>query len=180
MSFWRPGEIKPKAENVAPASATKTTPSPTSSPKAKSRLSDNVMSMKFMKRSLERGAKDEGGDEDHDTNKRYRLIDESLSTSVGAESLRFKDTKSPTIAYPGRRSFGGFNKVVERQYASILEGQRLDYKYNQKTSTDESDIDDDELIRRYAAMRQIKLDSNASGKKKKKKKKTERAKNESK
>ena len=172
MSFWRPGERKPTLtpESASPvATTTQTPPTLSSSPKAKSRLSDNVMSMKFMKRSVEEEepeTKDE--EDDEDANKRRRLSGGSVGSNVDGTMLEFTLSGHSTVAYPGRRSFGGFNKVVERQYGNILEGQRLDYKYQKKNDDEDGDVNDDELIRRYAAMRKINLGGSSSKKNKKK------------
>ena len=52
------------------------------------------------------------------------------------------------VQYPGRRSFGGFNKVVERQYQQFLDDQR----YNKMTSGSAllaTSKKEDEMIERY-------------------------------
>ena len=51
--------------------------------------------------------------------------------------------------FPGRRSFGGFNKVVERQFQQYLD----DLKYRGKErerATDTTNVDDEEMIKRYS------------------------------
>lgn len=169
MSFWRPGEGKPSPEGSG-KSATKTPPS--ASPKAS--LSDNVMGMKFMKRGAEEEREEKEWKEREDASgKRRRLIEEEeRGRGRAGTKLEIEFTLSETTSissYPGRRSFGGFNKIVERQYSSILEGKRLDHKYSRKSA--EEDVDDDELIERYAAMRNMKNPLSSGEKKKEKKKK---------
>lgn len=167
MSFWRPGEGKPSPEG-ADKSAAKTPPS--ASPKARLSLSDNVMGMKFMKRGAEEEREEKEWKEREDASKRRRLIEEEESRAGTKLEIEFTLSEATSISsYPGRRSFGGFNKIVERQYSSILEGKRLDHKYRNRSAED--DVDDDELIERYAAMRNMKNPLSSGEKKKEKKKK---------
>jgi hypothetical protein len=149
-AFWKPGESSPRK---SPGSATA---------KTKKGLSANIKGMKFMM------ARADICDEEKEAanNKRRRLLDahsDSKKVNVGASSVVAREgartgeklectveKKSIYSALPGRRSFGGFNKVIERQYAAVLEGQRMDRKYNHNTEVED---DDDELLKRYAAMR---------------------------
>ncbi len=48
-------------------------------------------------------------------------------------------------ALPGRRSFGGFNVVVERWYASVMDTRHHEAKYGSKDSS----ADDEEMLRKY-------------------------------
>ena len=177
MSFWRPGESRPSTENEGVAAKTPKSSSALSSsasPKARSQLSDNVMGMKFMKRGAdeERQEKKEAAKQQEEledaSSKRRRLSgSEKQGRGEGEREgggmkldVEFTVSDATSIAmYPGRRSFGGFNKIVERQYSSILEGKRLDHKYSR--SAEEGDVDDEELIRRYAAMRKGKSSSSS-------------------
>lgn len=182
MSFWRPGEGRPSAEDEGVAAKTPSKSSSalssalsSASPKARSQLSDNVMGMKFMKRGAdeERQEKEEAAKQQQEledaSSKRRRLSGSEKQGRGEGERERggmkldveFTVSDATSIStYPGRRSFGGFNKIVERQYSSILEGKRLDHKYSR--SAEEGDVDDEELIRRYAAMRKGKSSSSSS------------------
>lgn len=102
-------------------------------------LSKSVLSMKFMSKKVT---------EDTETvsdlaNAIYNpLRRENLDEN---KNIRWERDTSQ-ITFPGRRSFGGCNKFVERNYAKVLEDQ-----YNIKLSEreDKATISEEEMIKRY-------------------------------
>ena len=144
-SFWKPGCSQP----VSSSNPAKNTPAVT-----KPTLSGNVMSMKFMKRK-----DDKEGAAEEEERKRRRLLhyedsggserEPKPAPSTGKNLIVTVEKVSLYSALPGRRSFQGANKVVERQYTNTIESQRIDKKYGPSSE----DVDDEELLKRYAAMR---------------------------
>ena len=134
----------------------------------KATLSGNVLSMKFMKRKND---KDEIAQEEE--RKRRRLLyqedssnskDEPIVTPiVGKKLIVTVESISLYSALPGRRSFRGANKIIERQYDATLESHRIDKKYG-NTSTSAEDLDDEELLKRYASIRKAKKKGGAVSK----------------
>ena len=147
-NFWKPG-----SSEHAPKNQEKTNQLQKG---GKTVLSSNVLSMKFMKRKDE---KDEVAEEEARKRRRVLHLDDSSSkdepfhaSSTGGKLVVTVESISLYSALPGRRSFRGANKVVERQYAATLESHRIDKKYgNLSASTEE--VDDEELLRRYASIR---------------------------
>ncbi len=144
-SCWKPGSSQPASSSLAPNAAA-----------GKPKLSGNVMSMKFMKR------KDDTDDVfEEEERKRRRLLhyedsgggegEPALVPSTGSKLIVTVEKVSLYSSLPGRRSFQGANKIVERQYANTMESQRIDKKYGSSSSSE--DVDDEELLKRYAAMR---------------------------
>ena len=142
----------------------------------KATLSGNVLSMKFMKR---KNIKDEVAEEEE--RKRRRLLHEEDSSSNSNDKpiiAPATDNKlvvtvesiSLYSALPGRRSFRGANKIVERQYGATLESHRIDKKYGNVSASPE-DLDDEELLRRYASIRKGKKGGAAAKRDKNKPKK---------
>lgn len=105
----------------------------------KQELSKNVMSMKFMRRKEETDVQTKD-----DANKRRRLLDNQYAAPAAAPSdasaamdvdssvQQHNHNRSASLictvemvdlysALPGRRSFGGFNKIVERNYAKLMD-----------------------------------------------------------
>lgn len=147
-SFWKPGTSH--SAELKPGNAVKV------EVKARATLSGNVMSMKFMKRKDD---KDEVRKEEDRKRRRLLHYDESgtsppVPAADGEDGGLVVTVEKVSLysALPGRRSFGGANKIVERQYANIMESRRIDMKYN--GNGDETA--DDELLKAYARMRKSK------------------------
>lgn len=137
--FWKPGMPPPKA--LAPSTVT-TAASSSSSVKvneAKPTLSKAVLGMKFMKKKDESSTKVEPVVTDKNVTK------DTSSTGPASGGSTFKD---PYAELPGRRSFNGCNKAVERYYESRLED--LNYKTKSSTSTKELTVSDEDILKRCA------------------------------
>ncbi|RYH18872.1 hypothetical protein EON65_26755 [archaeon] len=113
-------------------------------------LSKSVMSMKFMKRKEDE--KNQAQDQRAQLQK-LQIGDWSSSAlnddkpSGGEGALKFvRDYTDLYAALPGRRSFNGCNKAVEKHYYSIVSD-----KYEQKKQKDanKETIDDEEMVQRY-------------------------------
>ena len=163
-SFWKPGSSQTASSSLAPKAAA-----------GKPKLSGNVMSMKFMKRKDDM---DEVFEEEE--RKRRRLLHYEDSGGGEGEPALVPSTVSKLVvtvekvslysSLPGRRSFRGANKIIERQYTNTMESQRIDKKYGSSSSSSE-DLDVEELLKRYAAMRKGKGGAGKGDKKDKKKQK---------
>lgn len=96
-------------------------------------LSKSVLGMKFMQKKV---VEEENQDAVN-----------SLSTSSSSSNSEVKwERDSMQVSFPGRRSFGGCNKFIERHYSKTLEDQ-----YNIKLSDKDSKatISDEEMLKRY-------------------------------
>lgn len=118
-------------------------------------LSKNVMNMKFMKRKEETNVQSK-----EDASKRRRLLDNSAgATGMDVEvalaaptpphdrSAALVCTIEATDLYsalPGRRSFGGFNKVIERNYAILMDQQPGDLV--------PATADEEQILRQYESL----------------------------
>lgn len=157
MSFWKPGEAK---TGVPPEDA----PSTKSSPKPA--LSKNVLSMRFMKK------REEGGElAAQEELKRQKLLSpesvvpglqSSSGHSINTSSTGFSNkilvcTREMTNLYsalPGRRSFGGFNKPIERNYDLVLNKHKADKRYGRLVQeSNDGDANDEELLTHFKNMR---------------------------
>jgi hypothetical protein len=150
--------------------------SSTSSSGSKLTLSKSVMGMKFMKRK-EEGKEDMASREAkraklleadewthtstgaNDGNNTSTLVAGSSSSAssgivadgmdIDTDSLRCTvvDVYADVDMLPGRRSFGGFNKPVERQYTEALD--RLLYNAASSSSAVSNGKTDDEILEEY-------------------------------
>lgn len=132
MAFWKPGNVLPPSSSTAPSSSSlRLTAGPQAPPAAPAQLSKNVMNMKFMKRKEEADVQNK-----EEANKRRKLLDsqqQQQQQSTMQEAVNSQprtgnlictiETTDLYSTLPGRRSFGGFNKVVERYYASSMDLQ---------------------------------------------------------
>lgn len=136
--------LKPSAPSTTPSKSGTTAPSSSSTPV----LSKSVMSMKFMKRkeSVDQPEGDrllhlQGGDWMKDSRAAERV---PVHSAGGLHCVR--DYADLYTALPGRRSFGGANKAMERYYQSVVADK---YKEKVKKESDKDVIDDEEMVRRY-------------------------------
>lgn len=136
MAFWKPGASKLSGESLEPKNGSKEAAAPLPKPK----LSKGVLGMKFMKQK-----------------------EESLGTSgkaSGNKSMENFESKNGklvcisehfdfTAEFPGRRSFNGCNKAVERYYEQKLD----DLNYRKRSEQTKSDtITDEEMLNRYETL----------------------------
>ena len=65
-----------------------------------------------------------------------------------------KDDDDPMSAFPGRRSFRGFNPIVERQYQAAIEASKFEHYLNDKSKkqTSNSNLNDEEMVKRYSKL----------------------------
>ena len=135
--YWKPGEKLPS--NNANKTVV-TTDNNSNSNNVTSSLSKSVMGMKFMKRKLDVS-------KDEDVNKR-RVTDNSNNDNNNKTSKNIIYTNDNNIlsSLPGRRSYGGYNKVIERHYEYVMNEMRYEKtaaKVNKNT------INDEEMAKRY-------------------------------
>lgn len=137
-------------------------------PPEKIGLSKSVMSMKFMKR------KEEGEQMQAKEREQIKILQNMNTWSTEEKSNNClngisnntnsaMEVSSGTVdelvciveemdlhaALPGRRSFGGFNKIVEKHYHSIIDSEQS------RLATDKllnGTIDDDEMVEKYQKM----------------------------
>jgi hypothetical protein len=145
--FWKPGDVAPKVATAESAVVSKKT----SSAENTVQLSKAVMGMKFMKRKRE-------SDEFYalESSKialsKDKYINEIMSTDEHCEgetrshSIILDSTNLLQLA-PGRRSFGGFNKAIERYYQSIVDEDRLNKSGEE--SIRNTVVSDQEMLNRY-------------------------------
>lgn len=118
-------------------------------------LSKSVMSMKFMKRK----ADDDGAQQEEVARK--KLVTEMIWSSRMDQNKSLASAESPKLVceidfsdslstYPGRRSFGGFNKAVEQQYNKYLDSLKFDKLASKASSS--FDVDDEEMLERYQTL----------------------------
>lgn len=163
MSFWKPGAQPPgpavnekAASAISSSSKSSTSSSSTTVGNAKEvqhdpkiNLSKSVMNMKFMKRKV-----DDESVKSEEINKRKKLLEAQWSSEMDINSIK-EENENTSIkctlengdiysALPGRRSFGGFNKSMERYYQQIMDENRME-KLVKVSET----IDDEEMINRY-------------------------------
>jgi len=123
---------------AAPAAVS--TKQASSSTAAAPKLSKGVLSMKFMKQKESVN--------DKKVEKEDLVIKKSGESSsdglvCSTEHFDF------VAALPGRRSFNGCNKAVERHYEQVLD----DLNYKRKTTSVKTDtISDEEMIKRYESL----------------------------
>lgn len=172
--YYKPSEASMNSQqnsnNISSNNAKPTTPT-----NAKLELSKAVMGMKFMKRKAEDIANEEEDKSKKmrlstgslNSTNRYSL-DSAKSEARGDEmtetgpmgsirrivgTMNVLSTSSYPIhdqinQYPGRRSFGGFNKPVERNYQETLDDLRYQKLSTSKKSS-KYDVDDNEMVERY-------------------------------
>lgn len=123
---------KPKGSSVPPSATPKVV-------EEKPTLSKSVLAMKFMQK------KDvtEESDNAPSSSQQSHIIPVK-SNSDGSKTVWVRE--SSTVVFPGRRSFGGCNRFIERHYAKELED-----KYNLKLSERETKntISDEDMVKRY-------------------------------
>eukprot|EP01038_Epipyxis_sp_PR26KG_P007607 gene7607-10358_t len=154
MAFWKPGTSKPSATSKV-TNAEANTVAPSSSTTSIT-LSKSIMGMKFMKRKEQIESEQQNESE---RIKRLRLDNwNNIETQENGDCKMMVDEPTPSSIiyiideendlslYPGRRSFGGFNKHVEKKYQLFLDELRYT-KAKEKVS--KNSVDDEEMLKRY-------------------------------
>lgn len=155
MSFWKPGTSAPsssKAPAATPKKNGKIVEFKSASQKSGEKvvLSKSVMSMKFMKRKEEAVVQEKAEQLKYEQISDSNWIAEDNSTTMDVDAVDdgplqcIKDNANTFSALPGRRSFGGFNKAVEKHYQQVI-----DHKRFQRTVLPESMVDEEEMLQRY-------------------------------
>ena len=142
--FWKPGSSQPSSAKPDPKVITSTKSAvpvkPSSSSVVAPKLSKGVLSMKFMKQK-----ESDKGTTQESVIKNMEVVTKSASSILVCSTEHFDFTAS----LPGRRSFNGCNKAVERHYEQVLD----DLNYKRKTSTAKTDtISDKEMLKRYESL----------------------------
>jgi hypothetical protein len=144
-TFWKPNTEK--SVQVASSSSSSTLPD-------KPILSKSVMGMRFMKRKQE--ADTQGKEDDL---KRRKLLDtqwnndnnnkiDDIDDKDNIKQIQFSYEESDILsALPGRRSFGNFNKYIEKSYAMAMDAKRYNIKAERQRG-----VDDEEMVERYQSL----------------------------
>lgn len=94
-----------------------------------------------------------------EANKRRKILDSgwsSVDTNAAQETLSSTDnniivctveTEDLYASLPGRRSFGGFNSVVERFYQHSMDTNK--FGLSKESIEDESGVSNEEMLSRY-------------------------------
>jgi hypothetical protein len=96
--------------------------------------------MKFMKRKV-----DSNIDNDDHTDKKRNTGSSDDSRTIA--KVVYVNDNSIYSTLPGRRSYGGFNKVIERHYEYIMNEQRYE---RQVAKANKNTISDEEMAKRYS------------------------------
>jgi hypothetical protein len=150
--FWKPGTtlINEQTAKESQQHATANSKSP------KPNLSKGVMSMKFMARKVEIA-----DEERLEAKKRRKILDSgwsSVDTTAVSEDTTISGSGEGIVctaeaedlfaALPGRRSFGGFNKVVERFYQHSMDTQK--FGLGGGNDLEDDNISNEEMASRYS------------------------------
>lgn len=162
MSFWRPGTAKPNESGIISSPVTskdENNGKVLETKEGKATLSKSVMTMKFMKRKatpdmneMNSNKKSKAHETIQDSSEliiHQKLIEE-LSQNYDLSNNSYQEIQHSNSSYkcdqtfPGRRSYGGFNKAVELNYQNYLDEKR----YNKLTKSKAWSIDENEVIER--------------------------------
>lgn len=168
MAFWKPGTAQPTKNETKPtigssssstnkiASITKPGINVPAAPAAV--LSKSVMGMKFMKRKDEAVALEQQERVKFEQiNNTSWIVDESSDSAMLVEDAAEGDSGELQVAVeevdvfsalPGRRSFGGFNKAVEKHYEQMVDHKR----FQRAAKQPESAVGDEEMLLRYETL----------------------------
>ena len=141
MEFWKPGSKK------VPSSQKKddtklVTPSNKNNSDAKPTLSKGVMGMKFMKQKEEEIAKRK----EEVSKRKAEVFVPTRDDEIKCNTQHFDFVAE----LPGRRSFNGCNKAMERYYESRLED--LNYKKKAEVDNSSETISNEDMIKRYESL----------------------------
>ena len=141
--YWKPGgQQAPNASSNATNKSTNATNKDTNTTTT-STLSKSVMSMKFMKRKLDSNNNNNNDINDNNDNvKRRNINDNNNNNNKTITKITYTNDNSIFSTLPGRRSYGGFNKEVERHYEHIMNERRYE---KQVTKAIKNTISDEEM-----------------------------------
>lgn len=71
------------------------------------------------------------------------------TNSTGIKSVATPSIAPVRMLLPGRRSFGGFNPFIEKNYQTAVDNFRLDVNLKSKRENNSSNVSDAEMIARY-------------------------------
>lgn len=135
MAFWKPGTSKISGEALV---GNKSDSKMTVDSHTKPKLSKGVLSMKFMKQK----------DGSEVTTGKDKKITDNFESKRG-KLVCISEYFDFTAEFPGRRSFNGCNKAVERYYEQRLE----DLNIRKRTEPTKSEtITDEEMLNRYETL----------------------------
>ena len=140
VDYWKPGTSKTTpAQKIAVPSIQKSPHVSTAKPS----LSKGVLSMKFMKqKEVEATKKQEQAE-----NTKKQEIETPSTHETGVATVVNSENWSYFATLPGRRSFNGCNKAVERYYENRME--ELNYKKKKEKTTNIETISDEDMIKKY-------------------------------
>ena len=162
-NFWKPGANKPQNSIQEPTNSLKinqettSTLETTTNSATKPTLSKSVMTMKFMKRKEEEISdklienevkRSRLSIESNKSSKSYindMDISDNPITNISNDSPYIIEEDAPLL-YPGRRSFGGCNKIVEKQYQTFLDEQKFTTSTTKSSNEEEND---EKIIEKY-------------------------------
>jgi hypothetical protein len=152
MAFWKPGNSQPPIKTPQKSSNDILNSSSASKNSAeKTILSKSVMGMKFMKKKEEsiRIEQEEKIKFDKISNINWIADEMTPETEMDiddSELTCIKDDADNFSALPGRRSFGGFNKAVEKHYQQMVDHKRFQISAQ---ADDAKVVTDEEMLLRY-------------------------------
>jgi len=143
--YWKPGgQQAPNASSNATNKSTNATNKDINTTTT-STLSKSVMSMKFMKRKLDSNNNNNNDNNDNNDNVKRRNINDNNDNNNNNKTITkitYTNDNSIFSTLPGRRSYGGFNKEVERHYEHIMNERRYE---KQVTKAIKNTISDEEM-----------------------------------
>ena len=155
--FWKPGSLPPAQGSVSSSGSISKVKivnekAELNQEKVGVQLSSSVMSMKFMKRKEESDIHRAAEREKLSQLKDKYLSNEDFNDSNIDTPVERKNefaisscVADASLYLPGRRSFGGFNKAVEKHYQSVV----LDDINSSRRKNDGVTITDEEMLQRY-------------------------------
>lgn len=147
--FWKPGANTPSKAVVTTSKVSEASKSLSKSDETKSggkpTLSKGVLGMKFMKtkEALTTAKVSKSSTNSHTSAESTELSNDILTCVVDSGETNFN--------FPGRRSFNGCNKIVERRYQQALEELNYSNAGNISDKPNET-ISDEEMLKRYESL----------------------------
>lgn len=173
MSYWKPGAERPETKvSVLPTTQNDSTATTargsnssgynndnksSESSLLTSKLSKSVLGMKFMKTKVEVSTNQDLNAIKASLNWKKKKEDGQKSTDVSLSSIHSHEIKLScttddfnfNAVLPGRRSFNGCNKAMERHYQMQLEQLKFQQTSIESNVTTASSNMDEEMIKKY-------------------------------
>lgn len=139
--YWKPGTKAPTTNKAPPPPTTTTTTSKTTTDT--NTLSKSVMSMKFMKRKLDSNSTNDNDDSNISNSNKRRNTNNNNNNENNSmiKNISYINDNRIYSTLPGRRSYGGCNKAVERQYEYIMNERRYEKQVDKANKNTISDHD---------------------------------------